>query len=337
MAKKTPGLTKRNDIWHINKVIKGQRIYESTGTSNLEEAERYLAKRVTDFRNQTIFGARKVYTFIEAATKYLNEVDKKSLDRDAVTLKAVMPFIGKLPLEQIHMGTLEKFISARKRQGLKNSTINRDITIISRVLKMAARLWRDELGNSWLLEPPMLQFLKSDLRKPYPISLEEEKRLLGELPDHLQAMVLFALHTGLRETELTGLKWSEEDSALGVFRLAGDRTKNSEDRIVPMNQVAKSIIEAQRGHHEVYVFTFKGAPVLRINGHAWRKARIRADLTKCRVHDLRHTFGRRLRAAGVNFENRQDLLGHKSSRITDHYCKAEIEELIGAVEKLCCE
>ena len=92
MSKKTPGLTKRNDIWHINKVIKGKRLYESTGSSDLEEAERYLAQRITEFRGQLIYGERKVYTFIEAATKYLKEVEKKSLDRDAVTFKAVMPY-----------------------------------------------------------------------------------------------------------------------------------------------------------------------------------------------------------------------------------------------------
>ncbi|PPD04497.1 MAG: hypothetical protein CTY29_05325 [Methylobacter sp.] len=62
---------------------------------------------------------------------------------------------------------------------------------------------------------------------------------------------------------------------------------------------------------------------------------MRANLTKCRVHDLRHTFGMRLRAEGISFESRQDLLGHKSLRITDHCCKTEIEKLIGAVEKLC--
>lgn len=334
MSKKSPGLTKRNDIWHINKVIKGKRIYESTGTSDLEEAERYLAKRITEFRGQLLYGERRSYTFIEAATKYLKEVEKKSLDRDAVTLKAAVPFIGELPLEQIHMGSLEKFIAARKKAGLKNGTINRDLAIISRVLILAARLWRDEFGNSWLVEPPLIQLLKSDNRKPYPISDAEEERLIQELPDHLQAMVLFALHTGLRESELTRLKWSEENRNLGIFELAGDRIKNGEDRIVPLNSTAKTIIEAQRGKHAEYVFTFKGQPVLRINGHAWRKARKRANLEQCRVHDLRHTFGRRLRAAGVSFENRQDLLGHKSSRITDHYCQAEIEELQAAVERL---
>ena len=74
--------------------------------------------------------------------------------------------------------------------------------------------------------------------------------------------------------------------------------------------------------------------MLRINGHSWLKARTRANLCQCRVHDLRHTFGRRLPAAGVSFENRQVLLGHESSRITDHYCKAGIDELREAVEKL---
>ena len=46
--------------------------------------------------------------------------------------------------------------------------------------------------------------------------------------------------------------------------------------------------------------------------NGWRKAREAADLP-VRVHDLKHTFGRRLRAAGVSFEDRQDLLGHKSA------------------------
>lgn len=192
MSKKTPGLTKRNDIWHINKVIKGKRLYESTGTSDLEEAERYLAQRITEFRGQLIYGERKSYTFIEAATKYLKEVEKKSLDRDAVTLKAAIPVIGHMPLEQIHSGTLEKFVAIRKKAGLKNVTINRDLVIIRRVLTLAARLWRDEFGNSWLMAPPLIPLLKSDSRKLYPITEAEEQRLLCALPQHLQTMVSFA-------------------------------------------------------------------------------------------------------------------------------------------------
>ncbi len=50
-----------------------------------------------------------------------------------------------------------------------------------------------------------------------------------------------------------------------------------------------------------------------------------------RVHDLRHTVGRRLRAAGVNRETRAALLGHKTGDITTHYSQAELQELIDAV------
>ena len=65
------------------------------------------------------------------------------------------------------------------------------------------------------------------------------------------------------------------------------------------------------------------------------KARIESGLVDVRVHDLRHTFGQRLRSAGVSHEDRQDLLGHKNGSITTHYSKAEIANLIACAERLC--
>lgn len=50
---------------------------------------------------------------------------------------------------------------------------------------------------------------------------------------------------------------------------------------------------------------------------------------------MKHTFGRRLRAVGVSFEDRQDLLGHRSGRITTHYSAAELESLLEAANKVC--
>jgi hypothetical protein len=55
---------------------------------------------------------------------------------------------------------------------------------------------------------------------------------------------------------------------------------------------------------------------------------------RVRVHDLRHTFGRRLRAEGVGLEDRQDLLGHKSGRMTTHYSAAQIGNLLTAVNRI---
>ena len=72
-----------------------------------------------------------------------------------------------------------------------------------------------------------------------------------------------------------------------------------------------------------------------MNNTAWKRARKEAGLPGVRVHDLKHTFGRRLRAAGVPVETRKVLLGHKNGDITIHYSAPELEELIGAAEKVC--
>lgn len=106
------------------------------------------------------------------------------------------------------------------------------------------------------------------------------------------------------------------------------------ERIIPLNSIARNIIESQRGKHSEFVFTCEGIPVVRINGRTWRGARERAGLEQCRVHDLRHTFGRRLRAVGVGLEDRKDLLGHKSNSVTTHYSKPEIKNLFAAAEKI---
>jgi integrase len=155
-----------------------------------------------------------------------------------------------------------------------------------------------------------------------------------------------------------GLKWEYEvkvpELDMSVFIIPACQVKNGEERLVVLNRVARSVIESVRGLHPIYVFVravkkgeFK--PVTKMNNTAWKKARERAanqwqrehqepapdGFRRVRVHDLKHTCGRRLRAAGVSFEDRQDLLGHKSGRITTHYSRAELANLVAAAEKVC--
>jgi hypothetical protein len=122
---------------------------------------------------------------------------------------------------------------------------------------------------------------------------------------------------------------------LFCFLIPSEHVKNREERLVVLNHIAKSVIDEVRGQHSEYVFTYNGKPVAKMLRSAWRKARKRAALLQVRVHDLKHTFGRRLRSAGVCFEDRQDLLGHKSGRITTHYSAAELTNLIEAADKVC--
>jgi integrase len=199
-------------------------------------------------------------------------------------------------------------------------------------------MWRDDQGRPWLDTAPLLPSVQGVKRKPRPISIAEQEKLIQGMPQYLADMAQFALNTGLRDQELCGLKWEHEAKISGtqesVFIITEESAKNGHERIVPLNAVARSIVDRYRGQSE-FVFHLKGNRLERMNNRAWRKARKAANLTDVRVHDLRHTFGMRLRAAGVSFEDRQDLLGHHAGHITTHYSKAEIARLIECVELLC--
>ncbi|PIT15179.1 tyrosine-type recombinase/integrase [Snodgrassella alvi] len=116
--------------------------------------------------------------------------------------------------------------------------------------------------------------------------------------------------------------------------------KNTDERIVVLNEATKQVIEAQRGLHPQYVFPCDGKAVGRMLNNAWKNARKRAakeyeqitvvpaneDFKNLRVHDLKHTFGCRLRVAGVDEEDRKDLMGHKSDKsVTSHYSAPTLE------------
>jgi integrase len=138
-----------------------------------------------------------------------------------------------------------------------------------------------------------------------------------------------------------GLQWDWEvpvpELGTSVFLIPGELVKNREDRLIVLNKVAKSIVEEVRDHHPTHVFSYQGHAVKSINNTAWQRARRDVGLTQVRVHDLKHTFGRRLRAAGVSVETRKVLLGHRNGDITTHYSAPELEELIIAANKVCRE
>jgi integrase len=358
---KSPGLTKRGGVWHVDKQFRGARICESTGTSDLRQAQEYLAKRLVERRDAEIYGVREARTFRAAATRFLQEYGhKKRIKDDATQLKQLDPFIGGLELQQVHMGGLQEFIAKRRQDGVKTKTLNAALAVVRRILNLASSEWMDERGLTWLATAPKIKlFPIKDARSPYPLTQEEQALLFQELPDHLARMALFKVNTGCREQEVCGLRWDYEvkvpELHTSVFIIPSERIKNGEERLVVLNRVAKSVVDSLRGLHPTHVFvrtnpkTGESRPVTKIYNTAWKSARERAadawaerhqesapeGFRHVRVHDLKHTFGRRLRAAGVSFEDRQDLLGHKSGRITTHYSQAELTNLMEAADKVC--
>ena len=339
--KKNPGLFKRGGVWHIDKHIDGRRVCQSTGTDQLQEAERFLARLIEESRQATIYGVRPERSFEEAAAKFvLENQHKRSIETDVSQLRRLMPWIGDVPLNRLHIGVMQPWIEHRRKEGVAVGTINHGLKIVRRVLNLAASEWMDEYGMTWLQAAPKIKLLPdTHKRLPYPLSWNEQTALFKELPDHLAQMALFTVNTGCRDSEVCSLRWDWEMQLptldTSVFLIPGQRVKNGDERLVILNRIARSVVEAQRGSHPAHVFHFRGQPISHMLTSAWKRARERAGLSQVRVHDLKHTFGRRLRAAGVSFEDRQDLLGHRSGRITTHYSAAEISNLIAAAERVC--
>ncbi|PHV01635.1 integrase [Iodobacter sp. BJB302] len=365
MARKNiTGLTLRAGAWHIDKQIKGYgRLCESTGTGDREEAESYLIHRLEAIRNATVYGIRPERIWREAATKYLRDnLEQPSIKLTALIFSQLDPFIGNCPLNKLHDGTLAAFIEARLLQGVSHRTINMALEKVIRVLNLASRSWRDEHGMTWLDSPPMIAKLneKETAREPYPLNFDEQRYLMMELPEHLKRMAMFKVNVGVREQEVCKLRWEWEvkipELNTSVFvvpwnfggRDGARGVKNGDDRVIILNAAAKQVINNQRGIDEEWVFPYEGRCLARMNDHAWRKARNRAaermaeetkqpfceGLANVRVHDLKHTFGRRLRAAGVSHEDRQVLLGHTNGNVTTHYSAAELSQLIDAANKV---
>ena len=354
-SRRTAGLLLRGSVWHIDKVIYGKRICESTGTRDLTEAEALLARRVIQARRVHLFGEQREHSFREAAGKFLKENQhKRSLERDQRALAVLDPFIGSLSLRRVHHDTLAPYIRFRLDRGQSPGTINRDLAVVRRILNLAARLWRDETDRPWLPVAPLIQMQRHPhQREPYPLSVAEQRLLFSELKGHLVSMALFKVNTGLREQEVVNLRWRWEASipelGTSIFVIPRDYVKNALDRYVVLNRNARFVIESCRGRHSEFVFTCQGNPVTRIYNSGWKGARRRAaaryerelgrpcpkGFRSIRVHDLKHTYGHRLRVAGVNFEDRRLLLGHKAQHVTTHYSAPEIGALIEASERVC--
>lgn len=345
-----PGLRQKGGIWHIEKrcrFAKGGWLRESTEVSSRIEAEQILIRRLAEVEEEARRHEIAIFTFEEAALRYLTEIaHKSSADNTAMHLDQLFPFIGNLPIAQIHDGTILPFVEHQQKRGLSPKSINNALGIVSTVLNRAARVWRDQEGRPWLTQAPARisrLSVKGRQARPYPLSWAEQDRLIKALPRHLADAALYAVNTGCREQEVCQLRWDWEvdlpNMETSVFVLPATITKTSTERVVVLNAVARRVIESRRGIHKEFVFTYRGNPVGKLRSTAWRRAWSVADLPTEKgilkgVHNLRHTFGRRLRSAGIPLETRKALLGHANGDITTHYSAAEIDELIQATEAI---
>jgi len=248
------------------------------------------------------------------------------------------------------------------RRDIKYASINRELEVMRTILISAWRRWRCDLtGKPWIDSAPIITMLptkpskgnpqESHSAKTYSLSWVEQDRLFPLLSARLQKMCLFKVNTGTREQEVCQLRWEWEyevpELNVTVFVVPEGYVKNGEARLIVMNRIARSVIESQRNEwsgKSEFVFPNTNAEVdsayTRLQTSSWKRAWEEAGLptgpwVRQGVHTLKHTCGRRLRAAGVSRETRKVCLGHRNGDITTHYSAAEVKELLDAFELLC--
>jgi len=119
-----------------------------------------------------------------------------------------------------------------------------------------------------------------------------------------------------------------------VFVIPREAFKSRRPHVVILSDAAWSIVEGQRGLHADWVFAYRGKHVRSMNNTGWQRARREAELPAVRIHDLRHTFATRLRAAGVHEEDRAALLGHAWRTIPEHNASADIRRLVSLANRV---
>lgn len=261
-------------------------------------------------------------TWAEAVIRYRRETKNKDAVNEVSLFKIIHPFLGHLFLDEIKRGHINQIIQSRLSEGVSNTTVNRLLQKIRAVLRKAEREWEVRC------DPPYIKMLKEPKVRVRWLTRAEAYRLLAALPPHLKDMASFSLETGLRESNVTLLRWDQVDLNQKIILVEGeDILKSDKPFVVPLSPKAISLLMRQRNKHPDRVFTFKGKPVRRANGKAFRKALERADIENFRWHDLRHTWATWHVQRGTPLEILQELGGWTDYKMVKRYAHYSHEHL----------
>jgi len=145
-------------------------------------------------------------------------------------------------------------------------------------------------------------------------------------------MILFAINTGLRTSEIFNLKW--EDLNLDECTINLIVKKNQKLLSLPMNETACGIVEHRQKHGPYVFYNPMTGDRFRDVKAALTAAVKRAGLGHVTWHMFRHTFASRLTRNGVDIVTVKELLGHSNINVTMRYAHSNHETKRLAVAKL---
>jgi len=276
-------------------------------------------------------------TVCDLMTRYIKTVIQDLKDRRNPRRHAEFWInrLGNLKLNRLTPTTLVEVrdeLAVDKAPG----TVNRYMAAMSHACSLAEREWE------WLDSNPVrkVKRLKEPRGRVRYLSNDERARLLAAArnSDHQQlyAIVLIALTTGARKSEILGLRWRNVDLQRGVATI--EDTKNGERRSMPLVPKVIEQLKTIRKVRRIDVDTvFANPETGRVSYYyfdrAWRSARAAARLEDFRFHDLRHSCASYLAMNGATTAEIAAVLGHKTLVMVKRYSHLSDEHVRGVVER----
>ncbi len=252
----------------------------------------------------------------------------------------------KLELAKISRDNLVDFLAGLYRQKLESKTVARHIVTLR-------NFFRHVQVQEWIADDPAVNLESPKIRRSLPgyLRLEDVEKLLQQpdpntaagLRDRAMLEVLYS--TGLRVSELTGLKVNDLDTKVGCLRCIG---KGDKERVVPVGRKALGIVEkylrdsrpelirsGRNGMGSPFLFVNRrGAKISRVGvwkilSNYGKMAGMRVSLTP---HMLRHSFATHLLERGADLRSVQLMLGHSDISTTQIYTHV-VEERLKQVYK----
>lgn len=326
--------------------VNGKELRRSLRTKDPAEARRKLKEWKDEVMAEAGLGEAK-HSWMEAVGRYLLEVGPGAvkpevLKRYECSLTQVHPWLGHLRVDEITRRVIADMVGGRKRKGVTNATVNRDLTAVSRVLAATVMWdWRDDNPAGTFDRRSMTR----ERRDPRKLPKEEHvEAMLTASPPMFAALLNVLRYTGMREEECSTLEWYQ--IALGKGRKAIDliRTKTDRPRSIPLEgiltaEAARVLKDLPRYLHKkpagkeeeakpdfvfwhdeggLYASVSSNFGSIRRRLNEKRK-KVGKDQITFRLHDLRHLFAVTYLRQGGNIYRLQKLLGHASIKTTEIY------------------
>ena len=274
----------------------------------------------------------KIPSLVEFSEIYIdyirNIIQKKSWKRDVSSLKNLIPFFGNVTLDRINFNSLTKYQRNRLKSGAKPATINRELACLRHMINVAIKQEAFHQDNP----VSKIKFLKEDNKKERILTYQEENLLLSNSPPHLKPIIITALNTGMRKSEILHLRWNDVDIKNKHLTIEASNSKSNRKRRIPLNKKMIELFCSQQfltGNSDYVFLNSRSKPFKNQNSikTAFSNSCKRSKIYGLGFHDLRHTAATRM------LENGANILGHSTLAITMRYVHPD-SSLIDAVNCL---